>query len=80
LTARTVYTVVAVGLVGDGSLRAIPLVDAQAPAAPHTGSGLAPHTGRGSSALSLGFVAAGLILAAASAFLWQRSQPATRRP
>lgn len=80
LTARTVYTVVAVGLVGDGSLRAIPLVDAQAPAAPHTGSGLAPDAGRGSSALSLGFAAAGLVLAAAGAFLLRRSQPATRRP
>jgi len=80
LTARTVYTVVAVGLASDGSLRAIPLVDAQAPAAPHTGSGLAPDAGRGSSALSLGFAAAGLVLAAASAFLWRRSQPATRRP
>lgn len=40
LTARTVYTVVAVGLAGNGSLQVIPLVDAPAPAAPS-----APATG-----------------------------------
>ncbi|HMO95295.1 MAG TPA: DUF4397 domain-containing protein, partial [Tepidiformaceae bacterium] len=34
LSARTVYTAVAVGLAGNGSLRVIPLVDAPAPAAP----------------------------------------------
>lgn len=40
LTARTVYTAVAVGLAGNGSLRVIPLVDAPAPSAPS-----APATG-----------------------------------
>ncbi len=40
LTARTVYTAVAVGLAGNGSLQVIPLVDAPAPAAPS-----APATG-----------------------------------
>lgn len=40
LSARTVYTAVAVGLAGNGSLQVIPLVDAPAPAAP-----AAPATG-----------------------------------
>lgn len=40
LQARTVYTAVAVGLAGNGSLRVVPLVDAPAPAAP-----AAPRTG-----------------------------------
>lgn len=43
LQARTVYTVVAVGLAGNGSLRAVPLVDAApaaaTPAPPRTGDG-----------------------------------------
>ena len=44
LEARTVYTAVAVGLAGNGTLKVIPLVDAPAPAAPGapaTGNGLA---------------------------------------
>lgn len=40
LSAQTVYTAVAVGLAGNGSLQVIPLVDAPAPAAPG-----APATG-----------------------------------
>ncbi|MGE0599732.1 MAG: DUF4397 domain-containing protein [Dehalococcoidia bacterium] len=40
LEARTVYTAVAVGLAGNGTLKVIPLVDAPAPAAPG-----APATG-----------------------------------
>lgn len=42
LTARTVYTVVAVGLAGNGSLQVIPLVDAPAPGTTAPG---APSTG-----------------------------------
>ncbi len=40
LEARTVYTAVAVGLAGNGTLKVIPLVDAAAPGAPS-----APATG-----------------------------------
>ena len=45
LQARTVYTAVAVGLAGNGTLKVIPLVDAQAPASP--ASPAAPSTGNG---------------------------------
>jgi hypothetical protein len=49
LSARTVYTVVAIGLAGDGSLTVKALVDAAAPAtapdAPHTGTGMASTSG-----------------------------------
>lgn len=43
LSDRFVYTAVATGLLGDGSLNVVALVDAQAPApdVPHTGTGLA---------------------------------------
>jgi hypothetical protein len=62
LAERTVYTAVAVGLAGNGSLQVVPLLDAAAPAAPH-----APNTGTGlessSSTSSL------LLIAAAVAFL-----------
>lgn len=65
LEARTVYTAVAVGLAGNGTLRVIPLVDAPAPAAP-----AAPRTGDSVSAgsgLSAGWLlAAGALLLAAS--------------
>lgn len=41
LASRTVYTAVAVGLAGDGSLQVVPLVDAQpSPGAPEAGTGL----------------------------------------
>jgi len=67
LEARTVYTAVAVGLAGNGSLRVIPLVDAPAPAAtapgaPSTGNAL----GAGSSASTLPLIAAGALLVVAA--------------
>lgn len=63
LSARTVYTAVAVGLAGNGSLAVVPLVDAEAPApaAPSTGSGLA--VAGGSSALPLLAIAGLLVIA-----------------
>ncbi|WP_322795221.1 DUF4397 domain-containing protein [Tepidiforma sp.] len=65
LEARTVYTAVAVGLAGNGTLRVIPLVDAPAPAAP-----AAPRTGdsfAADSGLSAGWLlAAGALLLAVS--------------
>ncbi len=68
LTARTVYTVVAVGLAGNNTLQVLPLVDAAAPAAPaapHTGSGIA-DLDRGMSAMVvLGAILAMLGLGAA---------------
>lgn len=71
LQARTVYTAVAVGLAGNGSLRVVPLVDAPAPApgAPRTGDS-AVTTGSGvewpllAAGAALVFGAAGLALAA----------------
>ena len=63
LAARTVYTAVAVGLAGNGSLAVVPLVDAEAPApaAPSTGNGLA--ISGGSSALPLLAIAGLLVIA-----------------
>lgn len=76
LDARTVYTAVAVGLAGNGTLRVVPLVDAPAPAAPAP-----PRTGdsmtAGSGTLAPWMLAAGLALAAASgglAFAARRSR------
>ena len=63
LDARTVYTAVAVGLAGNGTLRVVPLVDAPAPAAPappRTGDSMAAGSAPGP-----WLVAAGLALAAA---------------
>ncbi len=65
LQARTVYTVVAVGLAGNGTLRAVPLVDAApaaaaAPAPPRTGD----------SATSGGGNAAWMLLAAGTALVF----------
>ncbi|GBD22908.1 hypothetical protein HRbin29_00554 [bacterium HR29] len=73
LNARTVYTVVAVGLVGESSLRAVPLVDAEAPAPPHTGTGLAPSENASNRlGLALLLVAAGASLALLSASVLHR--------
>jgi hypothetical protein len=49
LANRTVYTVVATGLLADNTLRAVPLVDAQPAAAPST-----PNTGTGFAASDTG--------------------------
>jgi hypothetical protein len=72
LAARTVYTVVAVGLAGNGSLQVVPLVDAAAPAAaPAPSSPAAPATGNtltggsGNSAILFYLAGAGLLLAGA---------------
>ena len=65
LANRTVYTAVAVGLLGDGSLAVVPLVDAaapppvasptaHAPAPPNTGSGSVAATGAGAPWIILG--------------------------
>lgn len=68
LQARTVYTAVAVGLAGNGTLRVVPLVDAPAPAAP-----AAPRTGDSTvaSGASYGWLllAAGSVLVLGSAGL-----------
>ena len=65
LDARTVYTAVAVGLAGNGTLRVVPLVDAPAPAAPAP-----PRTGdsvtTGGGTLAPWVLAAGIALAAVS--------------
>ena len=68
LEARTVYTAVAVGLAGNGTLKVIPLVDAPAPAAPSapaTGNSL---SGTGGSMLPA-LIVAGAALMAGSAGL-----------
>ena len=68
LEARTVYTAVAVGLAGNGTLKVIPLVDAPAPAAPGapaTGNSL---NGAGGSMLPV-LIVAGAALMAGSAGL-----------
>lgn len=76
LKERAVYTVVAVGLLGDGSLQVIPLLDADAPAtapaAPHTGTGL---SGGSTGIALLPLVAVGLAVAGAAAL----AVPAVRR-
>ncbi len=68
LEARTVYTAVAVGLAGNGTLKVVPLVDAPAPAAPR-----APATGNtmteGSSSMLPPMTLAGAALVAGSAGL-----------
>lgn len=65
LDARTVYTAVAVGLAGNGTLRVVPLVDAPAPAAPAP-----PRTGdsvtTGGGTLAPWVLAAGIALAVVS--------------
>lgn len=66
LANRTVYTVVATGLLANNTLRAIPLVDAQpaaAPGTPNTGTGLAA----GDSASSWLIAAGALALAVGAA-------------
>lgn len=69
LSARTVYTAVAVGLAGNGSLRVIPLVDAPAPAsapgAPSTGDSASVINGGGSSWTPAAMVLGATFLAAA---------------
>lgn len=68
LEAKTVYTAVAVGLAGNGTLKVIPLVDApapKAPAAPSTGNTLAP----GSSSMLPAMIVVGAALVAGSAGL-----------
>lgn len=67
LAERTVYTVVAVGLLDDGSLTAVPLVDATAPAAgdgatpapaaPSTGTGTLTEGGGSMNLVALGAIA-----------------------
>ncbi len=68
LEAKTVYTAVAVGLAGNGTLKVVPLVDAPAPAAPR-----APATGNtmtGDSASMLpAMIVVGAVLIAGSAGL-----------
>ncbi|MGD9933788.1 MAG: DUF4397 domain-containing protein [Dehalococcoidia bacterium] len=68
LKDRTVYTVVAVGLLANNSLAVIPLVDATAPAptAPHTGTGLA--SGGSDNIAFLPFVAVALAILGIGAF------------
>jgi hypothetical protein len=75
LKDRAVYSVVAVGLLEDGSLAAIPLLDADtpatggqgpAPAAPHTGTGLALDGG--SSFAMLPLIAVALAVLGIAAF------------
>lgn len=67
LKDRTVYTVVAVGLLANNSLAVIPLVDANAPAptAPHTGTGLSSTS---SNIAFLPFVAVALAILGIGAF------------
>jgi len=62
LENKGVYTAVAVGLAGNGTLKVVPLVDAQpqAPAAPRTGSGVSGS----SNSFGLLFLAASLSLLA----------------
>lgn len=65
LEARTVYTVVAVGLAGNGTLKVIPLVDAPAPSAPSapaTGDSMVAAVGPGLSMVML--LGATLVIAA----------------
>lgn len=68
LDAKTVYTAVAVGLAGNGTLKVIPLVDAPAPAAPR-----APATGNtmteGSASILPAMIVVGAVLVAGSAGL-----------
>jgi hypothetical protein len=65
LADRTVYTVVAIGLLDDESLTVKPMVDAQAPAAAPSPAPDAPHTGTGFASTSTGMTAAWLTLAGA---------------
>lgn len=68
LEAKTVYTAVAVGLAGNGTLKVVPLVDAPAPAAPR-----APATGNtmteGTTSMLPAMIVVGSILVAGSAGL-----------
>lgn len=65
LDAKTVYTAVAVGLAGNGTLKVVPLVDAPAPAAPR-----APATGNtmteGSASMLPAMIVVGAVLVASS--------------
>ncbi len=81
LDARTVYTVVAVGLVSEGTLRAVPLVDATPPPAPpRTGTGLATSSDPGSRfGLARLLMAAGASFALLSASVLIRRRAAVRR-
>jgi hypothetical protein len=68
LEAKTVYTAVAVGLAGNGTLKVIPLVDSpapKAPAAPSTGNTLT----QGSSSMLPAMIVVGAALVAGSAGL-----------
>ncbi|MGB4862867.1 MAG: DUF4397 domain-containing protein [Tepidiformaceae bacterium] len=67
LEARTVYTAVAVGRAGNGTLKVVPLVDAPAPAttapgAPSTGNTFSPSSDSG---LSLAILLGGVLVIAA---------------
>ncbi|GIW18325.1 MAG: hypothetical protein KatS3mg064_1482 [Tepidiforma sp.] len=66
LQARTVYTAVAVGLAGNGTLRVVPLVDAPAPAPAPTPA--PPRTGE-TAAASSGSTALWLLLGAGAALV-----------
>ncbi|MEO8540012.1 MAG: DUF4397 domain-containing protein [bacterium] len=76
LEDRTVYTAVAVGLAGNGTLKVIPLVDAPAPAAPtapSTGNAIAGSTSNALSGLMI--LGSALILGSAGlAFAAKRSR------
>ena len=76
LKDRTVYTAVAVGLAGNGTLQVIPLVDAAAPVAPS-----APSTGTGTMADGgFAWAAVGFGLIAVAGTLWfARKARATTR-
>lgn len=78
LKDRTVYTAVAVGLAGNGTLQVIPLVDAAAPVAPS-----APSTGTGTGTMADGgfaWAAVGFGLIAVAGSLWfARKARATTR-
>lgn len=68
LEARSVYTAVAVGLAGNGTLKVVPLVDSPAPAAPR-----APSTGNtmteGTTSMLPAMIVVGSVLVAGSAGL-----------
>ena len=81
LADRNVYTAVAVGLIDDGSLQVVPLLDATAPATtptasptgpapapPHTGSGLASDESARIGALPMLGLAIAMIVIAGLAF------------
>jgi hypothetical protein len=74
LQARTVYTVVAVGLLGDQSLKVVPLVDAQPqPAPPAAGTGLTADGQSTTLPILALLAAAALIAAGGTLFLRSRA-------